>query len=464
MMCDETTMTGAETLDDRNRPWWRRLFGRLADRGVAAPADLTTENARLRRAVAELSLINDTAREIAGSLDSSNVVERIIHRARKAVDAEQAAVVLVDADAGGEPRTLVRTVTLQGSDPIWHLDEQLLGWMSAHRQPLLSNQPQSDDRLDFARIPASVRQLLCVPLLVKGELTGVLSAVNRRGGGGFTDQDERLLGIIAAQSAQVVEAARLYEHERTLADVQQELRSARRIQQHLVPAKLPDIPGYDLAALFHAAGEVGGDCYDCLPGHAGTWAVCMFDVSGKGVPAALLAANLHAVCRTRITVGDLPADCLVHLNEHLLASSALGEFASCFLGILDPDAHRFVYSAAGHEPALLARRQAATAEMVERLATGNLLLGVLPDHEYRDGQVDLEPGDVLIAYTDGITDVFDAAGERFGSARLAAVVHRECRATAEEIAGAILAAVQEHGGADRQPDDQALVILKRRYS
>jgi sigma-B regulation protein RsbU (phosphoserine phosphatase) len=449
-------MTRSSTRQPKRTAWWRRLIGRRES--APATPDLTAENARLRRAVAELSMVNDVAREIAGSFDSEQVIDRILHRARKAVQAEQAAVVLIDDERDGQLRTLVRSVTWHQADSIWHLDQRLLGWMATNRRPLLSNQPRQDPDAAFADVPPNVRHLLCVPLLVGGALIGVLTAINHRDDGGFGEDDARLLTIISSQSAQVLEAARLYEHERKLADVEEELRAARRIQRHLLPAVMPAIEGFEVAASLRSAGAVGGDVYDIVPLADGRWAFAVIDVSGNGVPAALLAANLHAALRSSLAGGHEPGVCLRHLDRHLREVAEHGDFATCFLGILDPAAARFTHSVAGHEPGLLVPGDGRPAA---RLATGDPLLGVLPDPAYHDDHVDLAAGDVLAICTDGLTDRFDGGGDRFGSERLIRLLRDHGRDGADALVARIVAAIDEHGAGSSHQDDEALLVIRR---
>jgi serine phosphatase RsbU (regulator of sigma subunit) len=458
-------MTWTSTRHPRRSAWWRRWFGAFT--ASSPSADLVAENVRLRRAVAELSMVNDVAREIAGSFDTEQVVDRVLHRARRAVRAEQAAIVLVAPEKDDPARTLARSITWHQAGSIWHLDQRLLGWMETHRRPLLSNRPRHDAETSFADVPETVRHLLCVPMLVGGELVGVLTAINRRhedapdadvADDGFGEDDARLLSIIAGQSAQVVEAARLYERERALVDVEEELRAACRIQRHLLPGAMPAIAGYEVAASLRTAGAVGGDVYDAVAVGDGRWAFVVLDVTGCGVPAALLASSLHASLRAQLAAGHGPAACLQRLDRHLRSVAEHGDFATCFLGILDPASHRLDYSVAGHEPGLLIARDGRS---VQRLATGDPLLGVLPDPAFHDQDVDLAPGDTVVLYTDGVTDRFDTTGERFGAARLAAVLQADPARDATDTLAGVVVAVDAHGAGASHPDDEALLLIRR---
>lgn len=172
---------------------------------------LEQENERLRRAVAELSTLNELAAEIAQAPDLEEVMQTIIRRSLKAVEAEQGVITLVEQTAEQGMKTLVRTMMSSHTQAALRPDDVLLGWMHQHKAPLLVNDAPQDPRFQALAHKADVRSLLSVPLLVHGRLTGILTIFNRKGSLGFTRDDQRLLSIIAAETAQVVENARLQE-------------------------------------------------------------------------------------------------------------------------------------------------------------------------------------------------------------------------------------------------------------
>lgn len=183
---------------------------------------LEEENRRLRRAVEELSILNDLARLIGGSLNSQEIMQTIIHRSLRAVHAEQGVITLVDQQANKPMRTLVRSMQSSGDHPQFHLTESILGWMHLNKKPLMINDPLNDDRFHGIRWDPAVKSVLCVPLTIKSVMIGILTAYNKKDGKPFTDDDQRLMAIIAAQSAQVVENARLHEQEQSFLTKQEE--------------------------------------------------------------------------------------------------------------------------------------------------------------------------------------------------------------------------------------------------
>ena len=177
---------------------------------------------------------------------------------------------------------------------------------------------------------------MCVPLSLKRQLIGVLTVFNKRAAEGFTESDQRLLSIIAAQSAQVIENARLYEEEQALREMRRDLEVARNIQMKLLPKSAPEIAGFDIAGKSVPAQNVGGDYFDFLPAGEQRFAICLGDVVGKGMPAALLMANVQATIRGQNLLQPSAGECLGRSNRLLYESTDSDKFVTLFYGILDP--------------------------------------------------------------------------------------------------------------------------------
>jgi sigma-B regulation protein RsbU (phosphoserine phosphatase) len=419
---------------------------------------LEDENRRLKRAVQELSVLNDLARAIGASLDFQHVISTITSRSVRAVRAEQGVITLVDRHADQDMRTLVRTIAGSDERQALHLEESLLGWIQIHKRPLLVNHPGTDGRFPGVKWDRSIRSILCVPLLIRSELIGVLTVYNRRGTGGFSEEDQRLLSIVAAQSAQIVENARLYEEERALRRVEEEIRLASEIQMGLLPEAPPAVPGYEIAGASFPAEVVGGDYFDFITGtDHGEVAICLGDVSGKGLSAALLMANLQATIRTQALMDLPPGECVAHANALLARSTDPEKFATFFYGILHPHEHTLAYSNAGHDPPLLVSQQKG----VRRLETGGVVLGFLDQSPYEEATVPIAPGDLLVAYSDGVTDATNDRDEPFGGERLIGLLEDCLEQHVNDVIGSIVAAVRQHAAGAPQSDDITLVAVKR---
>jgi phosphoserine phosphatase RsbU/P len=423
----------------------------------AAPDRLQEENRQLKRAVEELSILNDLARSIGASVDSEDIIHKIVDRSMRAVRAEQTVVTLVDREADQNAKTLVRVNTSSSEHPKFHLNDTLLGWMHLYKKPLLCANPAEDERFRGARWDESVRSLLCVPLVVKGALIGVISCYNKKGGSGFTEEDQRLLAIIAGQSAQIIENARLYEEEKALASMKEQLRLAAQIQQDLLPKKAPEIAGYDLCATSIAALMVGGDYFDFIPQSGGRMAVCLGDVSGKGMPASLLMASLQATLRGQSALQSPVAEIITRSNTFLYQNTDPEKFATLFLGVLDPATGELSYCNAGHERPILLRADGR----IERLTEGGLALGVLESFPYSAGRAMLDRGDFLVIYSDGIPEAIDELGNFFSEERLLDCLRKNAGLGATALMGAVIEAVRGHERGTARADDLTIVVVRR---
>jgi sigma-B regulation protein RsbU (phosphoserine phosphatase) len=420
-------------------------------------AQLEDENQRLKRAVEELTILNDLARAIGASLNSQEIINTIIRRSLRSLNAEQGVITMVHDQANEPTKTLIRTMSESREYEAFHLDQSLLGWMQINKKPLSIQDPESDPRFRGLKIDESVHSLLCVPLLVKSELKGVLSLCNKKDGAGFTMEDQRLLAIIAAQSSQIIETARLYEEEKALSSVREELRLALDIQIGLLPKTVPEVQGYQIAGASEPAQLVGGDYFDFINTDDGRLAITLGDVSGKGLPAALLMSNLQATIRGMSLLDASPMECLGRSNKLMYQSTDPHKFATLFYGILDTKNHKLSYSSAGHDlPFFLSGGRDPV-----RLKAGGLLLSCLEDSEYEEDNIELEPGDLLVIYSDGITEARSEEDEEFGEERLGELLSENSGLSPAELIEKITDTVKEFAGSLPQMDDMTLVIVKR---
>lgn len=418
--------------------------------------ELERENAELRRAVEELSLLNDLAREIGASTDPNAIMQTIVGRSIRAVDAEQGAINLVDEESATTAETLVRTQVTSAGGESFHVNEQLLGWMHHHKQPLRIDDPHEDERFSDAQWDPSVRSVLCVPLMVRFGLIGILTTFNKHGEDGFTSDDQRLLTIIAAQSAQVIENARLQKEEKQLIRMQEEVRLANQIQMNLMPAEPPVVEGYELAGRTIPAQTVGGDFFDYQPLESGELAFAVADVQGKGLPASLLMASVQAMLRSQADVGVDIESTVERANRLLNHRVETGTFVTLFYGRLHAERNLVTFVNAGHDPPLL-RRSGSVREVSE----GGLVLGVMASARYEAATVELRPGDLLVFYSDGVTEAMNESGETFGVQRLHGVVEEAGGGSAADVRDRILDRVRTFAGDAEQSDDLTVLVLRR---
>ena len=418
---------------------------------------LEEENKRLKRAVDELSILNDLARAIGASLNTQEIIQTIVRRSLRAISAEQGVITLVEEQSQQSMKTLVRTMVSSKEQEHFHFSQALLGWMHLNKKPLVINDPKNDER--FRGIPwdDSIRSLIAVPMMAKSELRGVLTVYNKKDGKPFSEDDQRLLAIIAGQSGQVVENARLYEKEKTLVKMQEEVRLAARIQTELLPKSAPIFAGYDIVGKTIPAQEVGGDYFDFIPIDEHRMAFCLGDVTGKGLPASLLMANLQATLRGQTLTTGSPKTCLERSNQLLYQSTSPEKFATLFYAILDLENHHIHYSNAGHDNPYLCSSRVPT----KRLKIGGIPLGMLPDFSFEQESIPLEDDSILVAYSDGVTEAMNVQEEMFGEERIAAVIEQHKHAPASEIIDHLVSAVKTFAAGYPQSDDITVVVMRR---
>ena len=436
-----------------NNKFFSRLSRPLSGK-TRGSASLEEENKRLRRAVEELSILNDLAVAVGTAADPQEVVHKLVERLMRAVHAEQATVTLFGPKLEDTAQTQVRVMASSTELPQYHMDHAFAGWMELYKKPLVINDPKSDKRFRGVEWDDTVQNVMCVPMMVKSEMIGAVTVYNKKGGGAFTEEDQRLLPIIAVQSAQIIDNTRLIKEN---AGMQEQVRLAYEIQRNLLPHVPPEVPGYDIAGTSIPAQSVGGDYYDFIQTAAGDWAICLGDVSGKGLPASLLMANIQATLRGQTLVEAEVRDRIERSNKLLYRSTDVEKFATLFYGVLKPPTHEFAFVNAGHETPLVFRFDGE----VIRLETGGLALGVIDDFPYGQDKISFARGDLMVVYSDGVTDATSPSDEPFGVERLLSAVG-ECRGEpAAVVLERVVADVERHTAGAPQLDDITVVVVKR---
>jgi phosphoserine phosphatase RsbU/P len=313
-----------------------------------------------------------------------------------------------------------------------------------------------------------LRSIACIPLrrfqmsenmdatsILKREAVGVLYIDSHIVGGTITETSIRLLESLAFEATKSLENVRLMHEEREKKQIEQELGVARQVQVALSPTafKVPDY--FEIAAHNIPSRYVGGDFYDFIPLRDNRSAFALGDVSGKGVAAALLAAMAQGALQAQFTSNMPLAEVVSSLNKVLVQRSDSNRFITLFCATLDPDGH-FTYINAGHNLPVLARSNGVT----ETLTTKSVLLGAFDFVEYKPRQTRLAAGDVVVMYTDGVTEAVDANNEMFGDDRLENLVKESVNLSAEEIKQKILDEVLSFTADLPQGDDITLIVLK----
>ena len=243
-----------------------------------------------------------------------------------------------------------------------------------------------------------------------------------------------------------------------LDSLRRELDLAGRIQRSVLSADLPEVEGYEVHALLHSAKEVSGDFYDVMLFEDGRVGLVVGDVSGKGIPAALLMMASRTLLRgLAVGLGD-PARVLSEANALLSKDNSQSMFVTAFLCIFDPGSGQAVYANAGHPSPFLVRGDGTVLSLE---SAGDMVLGLLPGVGYASFSFSLEPGGLLFVYTDGVTEAVNHSLEEFGKARLAELLSGQGSRTASECADRVLGAVREFAGVEEQFDDITCLLLRR---
>ena len=419
---------------------------------------LREENQKLKIAVEELAILNDIATAITSTQSLEKIVALIVQRCIKHLKVEQGVVMLLDEQDTEKPfQTMIRKQDSSPNVLPYRFDSQITGWMLKNKSPLLINDLKKDERFKFTdETDLPVKTLLSVPLSLKGRMIGLLTAFNKKSESGFSSDDQRLLSIIAAQSAHVIEHARLLQKEQELFKLEEEYRMAKEIQLNILPKQIPAIEGYDIFAINIPAKEVGGDYYDFIKLTGNRIAFCLGDITGKGLAAAMLMANLQATLRGQALTQNNVCDNIKNSNVLLFNSTAENRFATLFYGELDFVNHTITYCNAGHDaPVSLFKNN------ITRLTEGGLLMGCFDFAEYEQKDKQIQPGELLLIFSDGVTEAMNDNHQEFGEEKLISIVKSNQNLKVKELIEKIVAEVRVHSSKVEQSDDITLLAIKR---
>jgi sigma-B regulation protein RsbU (phosphoserine phosphatase) len=299
--------------------------------------------------------------------------------------------------------------------------------------------------------------MIAVPLNTNDRVIGLIYVDSPHQIREFTREDLNLLTVMANVAAIRIEHARLNEIEATERAMAKEMQQAALIQQRLLPAVAPAVDGMDIAAKAVAARHVGGDYYDFIRFNDGRVALMVADVAGKGMPAAVLMSGLQARVHVLFEDGDDLADKVGRLNRSTCGNCPDNRFITFFLCVADPTTNKLAYANAGHNPPVVVRK----AGGYDLLGGGGVILGIMPKAVYEQAETTFEPGDILVLFSDGVTEAPDPQDQEFGEERLAELVatlrDRPAREIVEEIHKAVHVFTQ---GAP--PADDITVLVARR--
>ncbi len=401
----------------------------------------------LKYRVWELESLYDVGLSIAGTLDLESLADEILMKSVSLLNARSGALIVRRRDVDGGFYIKEFGSAFPDPGPGVRISE---GVCVANRR---------EERPAFLAA-ATAEKLLAVPIRSEGEPIGVLvvgDKENRAGGiDDFNQADARILSLFGNQAAIALDNARLHREALEKERMEREIELAASIQRTILPASLPEVEGLDICGANRPTRQVGGDFYDVFPLPGGRVAFTLADVSGKGVPAALLVSTLHACLHVLFDVGrdDLPF-VVARVNEHLVRFSSSRKFATMFLGIFEPSSRVLRYVNAGHNPGIL-----LSGESFELLGPTGIPVGMFPNALHKEEVRTLHPGDLLVLYSDGITEAQDAVETEFGMERLSDLVRGGRGAAPAGLTREIFGAVDEFTRGVAQYDDQTVLVAR----
>jgi sigma-B regulation protein RsbU (phosphoserine phosphatase) len=425
------------------------------------PNNLNREQERLKKAVDELSALNQIASAINAMMSIEEITKIIVDSCVKRIRATQGAVYLLndEKDEVDKFKTFVREFSKSADKIPFHLNESLSGWMIKNKTILVSNKADSDERFRGMNLSKlGINSILAAPLMSRNKLIGSLALFNKRDEAGFSDDDKRFLGIVGSQTAKVLENAKLREQEQELLAIREEIKVAQLIQRGFLPDKGVQLTSCEAVGFNTPAKEVGGDFFDIVTLEGDRLFLSLGDVSGKGVPAALLMANAQAVLRSQLLGTDeVPLTRLARSLNHLICQFTPPEqFITGSFGVFNATDKTYRYINAGHEPPIIVRKDGT----IEPLTEAGLILGVIPDFDYNEYTVKIDSGDLLFVYTDGVTEAFSESGEEYGDVRLKEFLKNCVGLEAAAVGARVMAELSRFRGQGVQTDDITVLILR----
>lgn len=413
--------------------------------------------------------------QLNSTIRKKELLRRIMDTAALVMRSEASSIILVDRDkdelyfeiAIGEKGDQVKEIRLR-------MGEGIAGWVAQNGEAVIVNDAANDARWSSKvsnKVGLPTRNLLCVPILNRGTVIGVLQVLNKRGGQHYDNDDRELLETIAAPTAVALENAQLYEalehsiqvlKETTAAKerMESELKIAGDIQMSFLPKHSPVYENgrVGVYARLKPAKEVGGDFFNYYALDERHLFFTLGDVSDKGIPAALFMAVTMTFIKGKLSPGGTPAQLLSQVNTELCKDDP-SMFATIFCGILNEETGELAYCDGGHNPPFLMR---GDGRAIPLLGRKGVPLGVLDTAEYHDQSVTLEPGDRLLVYTDGITEAENAGQEQFTAGRLQELAARLSGLSNRDLVEGILAEIESFAEGYPQTDDIAILAIQRK--
>jgi sigma-B regulation protein RsbU (phosphoserine phosphatase) len=416
------------------------------------------ETSRVARQSDLLALISKISVALLDTATLNETLDQIVSMVFQAVPADRSMIMMRDEKSPDLKVAVARLRDRAGEVGEIRISRSVIDEVVTNGKSVLTSDAQADPRFMGGTVMLQgVRSVLAVPLGVGEKVFGIVYADSPLAEGRFTEDHLKVLTTLASVAAIRVQNARLMEQQMERVRLERELQVASEIQQRFQPASAPIVAGYELQGISFPCYEIGGDYYDFIQRDNGKLIVALGDVSGKGPAAALLMSSLHAAVHAHSDTHDSLAKMIGAVNRYLVDSTPANRFVTLFYAELDPKEGALAFLNAGHNPPLIVH----AGGTMEQLAAGGLPLGIMANADFREGKTRLHPGDVLVIYSDGVSEAVNPKGEEFGPTRLYEVVARNLDASAAGIRDRIESALTKFCQGTPAADDITLVICKR---
>jgi serine phosphatase RsbU (regulator of sigma subunit) len=428
----------------------------MASEHVAFALDNALLYEETERRSLEKEVLLEVAQALSARFDLEEVFDTIFSSLREVVGYDAAAIYLVNRATQALEAVSSKGYP-EGSEDAFRLQvgQGIVGWVAKTGEPVIVPDVKRDSRYVAAR--PDTRSELAAPLLLQGRTLGVFN-LESDVEDAYHEGHLELLTAFAAQAAVALERARQTRERVEQRRLEKELAIAREIQLSFLPKAAPEVPGFDVAGTTRPHNEVGGDYYDFIPVSEFRLGLAIADVSGKGIPAALIMAGFRMSLLAEIRNEFAIRAVMRKVNSLLFESTERDRFVTAFYGLLDVKNRVLTFSNAGHDPPILLRADGS----IEYLLEGGVALGVLADARYEDRPVALHPGDVMVFYTDGVSEAESPEGEQFGRLRIEQTMREHHGRSSAEVLDAVAKAVVAWTGERGANDDLTLMVLRVR--
>ncbi len=451
----EELLNAAEQLDPK-RGGTPEAIHRFADALAHMIATLYAQAERINQQLDDLRTVHELADLLAGTLDLQELLNRTVRRVVEVMPIKACAIRLLDTNTGELVIKAVHNLSDEylRKGPV-HLHVSPIDSAAFAGATVYIADASTDPRI---RYPANARREgivsgLCVPLTYRGQTIGIIRVYTGQHHV-FSESEEALLRSIGSQAASAIIHGRLFAEQAQAERVQRQVEAAAQIQQRMLPSRPPTIRGLSIGCVYEPTLTVGGDFYDFIELPEGRTGVCIADVVGKGLPAALLMSSIRSALRAYAPHAADESSAMAQLNRHLYHDTPPGDFATVCYAVLSPDGRTLTYSNGGHLPPLLLR-----GERFIELNAGGLALGIRPDESYEQETVALRSGDLIVMVTDGVTEAMDFQGAAFGRERFLSSIWNHRTLDARQLASQVLWDVRRFVGLAEQSDDITIVVI-----